>query len=87
MGFFCLYCGVRVFLNVRGMPFPGRDSSIKYRRVHVSSTYFLILLSGWNQGGSSHHFPHQTSRTWYKENTRAWESHTVLKAKHRHDPS
>jgi hypothetical protein len=58
-------------------------SSIRCGRVLVSGTYFLTLPSGWNQGGSSHQFPHQTSMTWYKENTRAWEFHTVLKAKHK----
>lgn len=52
-----------------------------------SSTYFQRLPSGWNQDGSSHHFPHLTSRTWCKENTRAWEFHTGLKAKHRYESS
>lgn len=52
-----------------------------------SSTHFQMRPSGWNQDGSSHHFPHPTSRTWCKENTRAWGFHTGLKAKHRYESS
>lgn len=82
MGLFHLDCGFGVMLNAGGMLGSGRAAAAGVG-VLVRGTYFLKLPSDWNQGGSSHQFPPQTSRTWYKENTRAWEFHTALKAKHK----